>query len=425
MKEKRGVYRWLRRLFWLSSFAAVVSMWYYMERVVPDRVSITRNKEEEFLFDLPLKTTISSSSREVTLGNKSNIPSEQVVISGRQPFSMYGEQQGSYEVSLKLLGLIRLKNIQVDVVDTRYAIPCGSTIGIYLKCDGVMVIGTGRITGEDGTETDPACGYLKSGDYIEAVNGQPMHTKEELVEAVGRTGGREADLQVRRDGSRMEVKLQPVKSAEGQYRLGAWVRDDTQGIGTMTYVDLNGKFGALGHGISDSDTGGLVETKEGALYITQIMGIEKGTIGRPGLLSGVIYYGPQSRLGDITANTNEGIFGSVNGQFKKQLKGEAMAIASRQEVKTGPAWIRSGISGEMKDYAIEIQKIDYSAGRKNKSLIIRVTDPALLELTGGIVQGMSGSPIIQNGKLAGAVTHVFVQDASRGYGIFVESMMEH
>ena len=190
-----------------------------------------------------------------------------------------------------------------------------------------MVIGTGRITGSDGMETDPAYGKLKSGDYIEAINGSPMNTKEELVDAVSRTGGGEAHLTVRREGERLEVRVQPVKSSEGQYRLGVWVRDDTQGIGTITYVDMNGKFGALGHGISDSDTGELVEAQEGALYSTQIMGIEKGTIGRPGLLSGVIYYGPGSHMGDIFQNTNEGIFGTVTQPFNKQLTASPIELS--------------------------------------------------------------------------------------------------
>ena len=155
------------------------------------------------------------------------------------------------------------------------------------------------------------------------------------------------------------------------------------------------------------------------------MGIEKGTIGKPGLLSGVIYYGPQSHMGDVTQNTNEGIFGTVNQQFMKDLPGEPIEIACRQDVKPGTAYIRSNISGELKDYEIEIQKVDINAGHKNKSLVIKVVDPELLELTGGIVQGMSGSPVLQNGKLAGAVTHVFVQDAARGYGILAEDMIQH
>lgn len=425
MTGKSKFYRWLGRIFWLSAVAVTGYTWYAMDQAVPDRVSIIENQEEEFSFGLPLKATISSESREVALGNESNIPADQITINGKQHFSMIAGEQGSYQVGLKLFGVIKLKDIQVDVVDTRYAIPCGSPIGIYLKSDGVMVIGTGRITGPDGMEVEPVYGVLKSGDYIEAFNGKPMKTKEDLISAVNESGGQDSVVTVRRGGEAVDVSVKPVEGTDGHYKLGAWVRDDTQGIGTITYVDMNGNFGALGHGISDSDTGDLVESSQGALYSTEIMGIEKGTIGKPGLLSGVIYYGPQSHMGDITANTNEGIFGTVNQQFKKQVTGEPMEIACRQDVKPGVAYIRSDVSGQLEDYEIEIQKVDYNSSHKNKSMVIKVTDQRLLDLTGGIVQGMSGSPIIQGGKLAGAVTHVFVQDASRGYGILIENMLEH
>lgn len=388
MTGKSKFYRWLGRIFWLSIVAVTGYTWYYMDQAVPDRVSIIQNQEEDFSFGLPLKATIISDSEEVSLGNESNIPADQITISGRQHFSMIAGEQGSYQVGLKLFGLIKLKDIQVDVVDTRYAIPCGSPIGIYLKSDGVMVIGTGRITGPDGMEVEPAFGILKTGDYIEAFNGKPMKTKEDLISAVNDSGGQDSVVTVRRDGEPIDVSVKPIASSDGKYKLGAWVRDDTQGIGTITYVDMNGNFGALGHGISDSDTGDLVETSQGALYSTEIMGIEKGTIGKPGLLSGVIYYGPQSHMGDISQNTNEGIFGTVNQQFKKQLTGEPMEIACRQDVKPGVAYIRSNVSGELEDYEIEIQKVDYNASHKNKSMVIKVTDPRLLELTGGIVQGM-------------------------------------
>ena len=192
----------------------------------------------------------------------------------------------------------------------------------------------------------------------------------------------------------------------------------------MTYLDLNGNFGALGHGISDSDTGEVVEISQGNLYDTEIIGIEKGTIGNPGVMSGVIYYGPGSLLGEVRVNTESGIFGTVNDRFVKNVTQEPVEIGYRQDVTKGLAYLRIGVSGEIKDYEIEILKVDYSSNHTNKSLVIPVTDPELLELTGGIVQGMSGSPIIQNGKLIGTVTHVFVQDSTRGYGIFIENMLE-
>ncbi|MCI8269386.1 MAG: SpoIVB peptidase [Lachnospiraceae bacterium] len=425
-KRKRNPFRrCLIWTFWLSLLFTMGFTWYYVERRVPDRLSVVVDEEEEFDFALPFQVTLLSESEEVVLGNQSNIPSDEIRLNVDEPFSLRARNLGSYRLGLKLFGKFQFKEIQLDVVDTHYAVPCGVPVGIYLRSSGVLVIGTGRIRCQSGEEVEPAYGILQSGDYIEAINGEPLRDKEALISNLNHNGGQEALLRVRRDGEELEIRMNPVQAADGNYKLGAWVRDDTQGIGTLTYVDTNGNFGALGHGISDSDTGEVVEINEGALYETEIMGIEKGSAGNPGVMAGVIYYGPGSRLGSIETNTRVGIFGKVNEKMQKSLLGEAVEIGYRQDVKKGQAWIRSNVSGETRDYEIEIQRIDYNPIQENKSLVIRVVDEELLHLTGGIVQGMSGSPILQNGKLVGAVTHVFVQDSTRGYGIFVEDMLRH
>lgn len=409
----------------VAVFAVTVagSFFYYMETSIPDRVSIVENREETMNFDLPVKVTLQSESAEVVLGGNPAIPADQVTIVKNEPFQLYGKSQGNYQLGVDLFGMIRLKEIQVDVVETQYAIPCGTPVGIYLKADGVMVVGTGKLTAENGETVEPAAGLLRSGDYIETINGKKLETKEQLAKVVSELDGEEARLTVRRGDEHMEVAMEPVITEDGTGKLGVWVRSDTQGIGTITYLDLNGKFGALGHGISDSDTGELVEISDGNLYDTEIVGIEKGSAGNPGVMSGVIYYGPGTLMGEISANTDQGIFGKVNQRLQSQITSEPMEIGFHQEVKKGKAYIRSGVSGQIEDYEIEILKVDETNLHTNKSLVLQVTDPRLLELTGGIVQGMSGSPIIQNGKLIGAVTHVFVQDSTRGYGIFIENML--
>lgn len=425
MTRKEKLRRVLLWVFWVSLAFTAAFTWIYVKFAVPDQLNLVAEEEEIFHFSLPPGFSFESESEEVVLGNGSNIPEGQVRIQEQkaESVSMYGASEGSYRIGMKFLGIFPMKEIQVDVVEDMYAVPCGMPVGIYLRSDGVMVIGTGQITNEAGNVVEPAYGVLKSGDYIEEVNGEALEDKDELIEAVNASDGKTVRLSVRRGGELVDVDVRPVLAEDGSYKLGAWVRDDTQGIGTMTYVDANGSFGALGHGISDSDTGELVETGQGSLYTTQIMGIEKGSVGSPGLLSGVIYYGPQSKMGDIEKNTSEGIFGMVNEAFMEKIQGDPVEVARRQDVKQGTAYIRSSISGETRDYAIEIQKVDFNASHKNKSMVIKVTDPALLELTGGIVQGMSGSPILQDGKLVGAVTHVFVQDAARGYGILAEDMI--
>lgn len=425
MKNRRKVRRCLIWTFWAGLLFTVGFTWFYVERRIPDHLNLVAREREELALELPFDVTLFSESEEVVLGNESDIPSNEIRLKTDESLSLYARNQGSYRIGLNLFGKIPFKEIQVDVVDSQYAVPCGLPVGIYLKSKGVMVIGTGRIVGEDGQEVEPAYGVLQSGDYIEAINGQPLQDKEALISNLSHLQGSEALLKVRREGEELELRVNPVKAEDGTYKLGAWVRDDTQGIGTMTYIDTNGNFGALGHGISDSDTGKVVEIENGELYETEILGIEKGTIGSPGVMAGVIYYGPGSQLGTISENTEIGIFGKVNDKMKNSLQAQAVEVGYRQDVKKGQAWVRSDVSGELKDYEIEIQKVDYNPVQKNKSMVIRIVDEELLQLTGGIVQGMSGSPILQDGKLIGAVTHVFVQDSTRGYGIFVEDMLEH
>lgn len=417
-------YRILILVFWAGLVFTAGYGWYYAEHQIPEHFSVAEGEETSFSLDLPLYTTLLSESEEVILKGDSGIPQDEIRIRPDQEFSLYARKDGNFRLGLKLFGTIPFKEISVNVEDACYAVPCGMPVGIYLKSRGVMVIGTGKVTDENGSEAEPAYGILQSGDYIEAINGQPLSDKEALITSLNRMGESEALLRVRRGGRELELSVDTVKTADGSRKLGAWVRDDTQGIGTMTYLKPDGGFGALGHGISDSDTGRVVEIENGALYETESLGIEKGSAGNPGVMAGVIYYGPGSRLGSVAQNTDCGIFGTAGQAFCDAVGQQTMEVGHRQDVKRGKAWIRSCVSGEACDYEIEIQRVDYSPAKENKSLVFQVTDERLLRLTGGIVQGMSGSPILQNGKLVGAVTHVFVQDSTRGYGIFVEDMLK-
>ena len=417
-------YRILILVFWAGLVFTAGYGWYYAEHQIPEHFSVAEGEETSFSLDLPLYTTLLSESEEVILKGDSGIPQDEIRIRPDQEFSLYARKDGNFRLGLKLFGTIPFKEISVNVEDACYAVPCGMPVGIYLKSRGVMVIGTGKVTDENGSEAEPAYGILQSGDYIEAINGEPLSDKEALITSLNRMGESEALLRVRRAGKELELSVDTVKTEDGSRKLGAWVRDDTQGIGTMTYLKPDGGFGALGHGISDSDTGRVVEIENGALYETEILGIEKGSAGNPGVMAGGIYYGPGSRLGSVAQNTDCGIFGTAGQAFCDAVGQQTMEVGHRQDVKRGKAWIRSCVSGEACDYEIEIQRVDYSPAKENKSLVFQVTDERLLRLTGGIVQGMSGSPILQNGKLVGAVTHVFVQDSTRGYGIFVEDMLK-
>ncbi len=306
---------------------------------------------------------------------------------------------------------------------TKTVIPVGKTVGIYVNTKGILVIDTGEVTDLYGNTTEPAKNKLIKGDYIVKLNGEKVKTKKQLIDAITECDGETLTFEVKRNSDNVEVKVEPVETGLDTYKIGIWVRDDLQGLGTVTYVKGN-EFGALGHSITDSDTGELLKVSGGKIYMADIYGVEKGISGTPGEIEGMITYDTENIVGDITGNKTYGIFGNVSDEFKDSLStDEVMPLSSFDEVKEGHAQIKTYISGEKKMYDIEIVDIHKNANG-DKEMEIEVTDDELIKLTGGIVQGMSGSPIIQNGKLIGAVTHVFVNDPTRGYGIFIDKMIK-
>lgn len=330
--------------------------------------------------------------------------------------------RGSYQIPCSLLGMLPLKNVQVETVEDQWVCVSGTPVGLYMETQGVLIVDTGEITNQNGIALEPAANIVQPGDYILEVNGKTVSRKRELIAEIENCQGENVEMVVNRKGEEIPLSLEPVLTQEENYKLGIWVRDNTQGIGTMTYVDEKGRFGALGHGISDTDTGELLDVSGGELYQAQIVSIIRGAQGVPGELSGYIEYEDEKKIGTIEKNTDIGIFGQIFSDT--QISGEKVKIGYKQEVKKGKAQILMQLEGKVEYYDIEITDIYSSQQDTNKSFQIQVTDPELLAKTGGIVQGMSGSPILQDGKLIGAVTHVFVQDSSKGYGIFIENMLE-
>ncbi len=337
------------------------------------------------------------------------------------PESIDVSERGSYQIPCSLLGMIPLKEVQVQTVEDKWVSVCGASVGLYMETQGVLVVDTGEITDMEGLVENPAENIVKPGDYILEVNGTPIGGKRELIEKIQTSQGEAMELLVNREGEEIPLSLEPVMTPEQEYKLGIWVRDNTQGIGTLTYVDQEGKFGALGHGISDTDTGELLDVSQGELYQAQILSVLKGSKGVPGELSGYIEYEESKKIGTIEKNTALGIFGQLFPTAS--LPEKKVEIGYKQEVKEGEAQLLTQLDGEVKAYDIEITEINQNQADTNKAFEISVTDPELLAKRGGIVQGMSGSPILQGEKLIGAVTHVFVQDSSKGYGIFIENML--
>ena len=289
----------------------------------------------------------------------------------------------------------------------RTVIPGGNTIGLHLQTDGVSVVEFYEKAAENAG--------LERGDLICAVNGEPVQTVQELTQAVQKTGGRPMRLTVRRGEREFGVTLAAAKTQEG-WRLGVFVRDSINGIGTVTYYDpATGQFGALGHGVSDGKY--LLSLRSGEVMPSAVTSVHRGERGEPGTLQGAVRDG--STNGEILENTPQGVFGKM-----EPMKGEAVEVAEASEVHTGNAVIRSNVRGtQVEEFSVRIRAL-YPNEEADRNLLLEITDPELLELTGGIVQGMSGSPILQNGKLIGAVTHVLIDDPTRGYGIFIENMLD-
>lgn len=387
----------------LDLLAILLLGYQYLDRKIPDEIQISRDSGED--------------ADDVTevLSNPLVTFEEAVTVS----------QDGGYVLPCKLLGYIPFKDVKVTPVDDQEVYVSGSTIGIYMETEGVLVIDTGEILDQNGETKEPARNIIRQGDYIVSFNGQKISTKKELISDIAELDGTAVTLEVSREGESIPVSVTPVKDTKGDYKLGIWVRDDTQGIGTLTYVDQNGNYGALGHGISDIDTAQLLNIRNGALYKAQILAINKGSKGNPGELAGFIRYDDRNILGTIEVNTKNGIYGQLTQNADNGITLKKMPAAYKQEVKTGSASIFCSVDGQVKEYDAEIKRIDLNHEDTNKSFVIQITDDELLETTGGIVQGLSGSPIIQNGKIIGAVTHVFVQDSTSGYGIFIENMLEN
>ena len=440
--DRKKKYR--RLLLWFLCLDLLAVVWFgyrYLERKIPDKLFVSEGKEEQVknVLDFPFLSF-----------------DDAITVSG----------DGSYLLKARILGVIPFKDVKITPADSESVMVSGDTVGIYMETDGVLVIDTGEIVSQEGFTQDPAKNILKPGDYIVALNEQKISCKQDLINDLETIDGKPVTVSVRRNNSTIPVSLSPAQDASGKYKLGIWVRDDTQGIGTLTYVTKDGNFGALGHGISDIDTGNLLSIKGGNLYCAQILGVQKGEKGSPGELSGLIRYRNDNVIGQIRVNSSNGIYGSFtssSGNNITELQAAAsasddtvnasesfnqsktsfwdfadsfsgndslpislrqMKIGYKQEVQTGPASILCDVGNGVKEYDAEITRIDMNHEDTNKSFVIHITDQRLLNTTGGIVQGMSGSPILQNGKVIGAVTHVFVQDAASGYGIFIENMLE-
>ncbi len=383
-------------------FICCVALWCsicYYEKVMPDRYTVTEGENLTLMGNLE------------ALPNTVNGATAVSAVSGNM-----------YHSSIKLFGVFPVKDVTVNVVKEPVVVVAGIPFGIKMYTDGVLVVGFSDVDTAAGPCNPARIAGLKIGDVVLKVDGQAVSTNGELRTLIEQSDGVPIDLLVRRDNLTFTVKYRAVLSVtENRYRSGFWVRDSSAGIGILTFFEPNTKiFGGLGHAVCDVDTEEKLPISTGEIVAAEVLDVEKGKVGTAGALDGAVY---DSTLGYLSVNAETGVYGTLS-HFPKTAF-ETVPVAMKQQVKTGKAQVLTTVNGTTpRYYDIEIVKIRYGDSSPTKNMVVKITDPALLEKTGGIVQGMSGSPIIQDGKLVGAVTHVLVNDPTRGYAIFAENMLE-
>ncbi|MDQ2086635.1 SpoIVB peptidase [Herbivorax sp. ANBcel31] len=395
---------------------------------LPNQITLFENKEYTYDFKSPFFVNIKPDTEDILIFESKDTKVNNGYYRLSDPIMFKPQKMGRVHLNMRLFGFIPLKTMQVDVVPNREVIACGNTIGVKINVEGLLVLALSDFDTLDGKSVLPAKeAGIKPGDLIVEVNRKPVDSISGLIEYLDKSNGKNIHVKYKRGNSYHNTKISPAMSLENRkYQLGMWLRDSTAGIGTLTFYDPEtGGFGALGHGITDIDTGILMPLDEGEIVESSILAVKKGRQGEPGELKGILIE-DRDELGRINKNCEQGIYGTLNKNIYNDFSNKLYSIGLKNEIKTGSASIMSNIDGKsVEKYDIEIQKISGRNTSGSKGMIIKVTDNRLLETTGGIVQGMSGSPILQNGKLVGAVTHVLINDPTKGYGIFIESMIKN
>lgn len=381
---------------------------------IPDNIVIFEGETIGIKNILGIKAYLTSENSERIVETVSNIQTNSINTTGKKT------------LKLNLFENIFLKEINIDVLPKTTVIPVGSIAGIKLYTSGVLVVGMTEIQGIDNKKYKPfENSGIEEGDTIISINNNKIENTEELIQVVNSCNGKQIEIQYLHDNKTLECSIQPVQTAKEEYKLGLWVRDSAAGVGTVTFYEPStGYFGALGHGITDIDTEQLIDISTGEFVTTKILNVVKGESGNPGKIQGTV--DNQKNIGTISKNTKFGIYGKVENISNVNIDtSKEMELALRDEIQVGKAKIMCSLeNGKIEEYEIEIEKIYKENNYDNKSMLIKVTDNELLEKTGGIIQGMSGSPIIQNGKFIGAITHVLVNNPKEGYAVFGDIMIK-
>ena len=392
----------------------------------PEQLQIFDGEGKELTLSMPVHAQVTVKDPDIVKVNGSIEPSFDLDLN--EPISLQSQKAGHTEMKLKLFGKIPFKTVKVDVVPDLKVIPGGQTIGVKIKSKGILIVGHHLVkVGGDQKASPGEEAKVNVGDLILEMNGKPLNDVNKVADIVQRAGKNKQaiDLLILRNGQRIKTKIKPVYDTEDKsYRLGVYIRDSAAGVGTLTFYAPDQKaYGALGHVITDMDTQTPIVVGGGQIVHSNVTSIAKSHNGEPGEKRAVLI-DEDKVLGNIERNTDFGIFGKMYESPEYASMKEADSSRFRQRSKEGPAQIFTVVNGQkVEKFSIEIVHVAKQTFPATKGMIVKITDPRLIEKTGGIVQGMSGSPIIQNGKLIGAVTHVFVNDPTSGYGCFIEWML--
>lgn len=395
----------------------------------PDHMLLPVASTQRLSLSLPLRAIVHAGGAAAASVPRTGTAPVGLEVATGSPISIAAMNQGTFTVDFRLFGLIPLRRLTVDVVPPIRVIPGGHSIGVLLKSRGVIVVGHGTVRDEVGQIHQPGRDAgLEVGDTIIAIDGVAVSGKEHAARLFDEAGrrGEEAVLAVRRRGEAREFRLRPILEQESRHwRVGVFIRDGAAGVGTLTFYEpVSGTYGALGHVIADSDTRDPIDVDQGHIVEAEVAAVQRGRRAAPGEKIG-IFKNEDNWIGTIQKNTRFGIFGSLTAPVTNRFYADPVPIATAGQVREGPAEILTVVEGQaLERYQVEILRVMEQPTADGKNMIIRVVDPRLLEKTGGIIQGMSGSPILQDGRMVGAVTHVFVNDPTRGYGVLIEWMLK-
>lgn len=411
----------IKLLLFLVIVAIALSLQYKDILLSPTSINIIKGENKNFDISFPFSLEYEEKGNIVkTIFNEGD-------KHFKKSYNINAIDAGEANFKLKILGLIPVKDYNINVVQRPELTPGGNSIGVRLNTKGVLVVAVTEVIGTDGIKSSPARDAgLKVGDSIVELNGIKIESAEQVVEILNNIQNENIEIVVLRNKGEFKTFATPIQCIQdNSFRLGIWVRDKTTGIGTLTYYDEeNNTFGALGHGIMDVDTKKLLTVEKGMIVKAKVSNIELGQKGIPGEIRGV-FYRSDDVLGEINVNNEFGIYGSLNNRDENLNDLKPIPIGFKEEVENGEAYILTTLDdNKIEKFKIEITKFETQDRPDQKSMIIKITDPRLLQKTGGIVQGMSGSPIIQNDRLIGAVTHVFLNDPTKGYGIYIEWMLQ-